>query len=101
MFATASRTSQKMKELDSLSITQVGFMLIIFGFVLAFLVMIVMAFRGAGNSGKTRSAGLILIGPIPIIFGNDKESVKVVMVLAIILIALVLTFMLLPNLLSR
>ena len=76
-------------------------MLIIFGFVLAFLVMIVMAFRGAGNSGKSRSAGLILIGPIPIIFGSDKESVKVLMVLAIVLIAVALTFMLLPNLLYR
>lgn len=87
--------------MDSLSITQLGLMLIIFGFVLAFIVMIVLAFRGGGNSDKTRSAGLILIGPIPIIFGNDKQSVKLLMVLAIVLIALALTFMILPNMLSR
>jgi uncharacterized protein (TIGR00304 family) len=81
--------------------TQIGFMLIIFGFVLAFVVMIAMAFRTAGNSGKGRSAGVLLIGPIPIIFGSDKESVKILMILAIILIAVVFTFMLLPNFLNR
>ena len=46
-------------------------------------------------------AGLILIGPIPIIFGNDKQSVKLLMILAIVLIALALTFMILPSMLSR
>jgi uncharacterized protein (TIGR00304 family) len=76
-------------------------MLIIFGFVLAFVVMIAMAFRTRGNSGKSRTAGIVLIGPIPIIFGNDKESVKILMILAIILIAVVLTFMLLPTFLNR
>jgi len=87
--------------LDSLSITQIGFMLIIFGFVLAFVVMIAMAFRSGGNSGKGRTAGVVLIGPIPIIFGSDKDSVKTLMILAIILIAVVLTFMLLPAFLNR
>ena len=87
--------------MDSLSMTQIGFMLIIFGFVLAFVVMIAMAFRTAGNSGKGRSAGVLLIGPIPIIFGSDKESVKILMILAIILMAVVFTFMLLPNFLNR
>lgn len=87
--------------MDSLSITQIGFMLIIFGFVLAFVVMIVMAFRSSGMSGKGRTAGIVLIGPIPIIFGSDKESVKILMILAIILIAFVLTFMLLPTFLNR
>ena len=81
--------------------TQIGFMLIIFGFVLAFVVMLAMAFRKGGNSGKGRTAGIVLIGPIPIIFGNDKESVKILMILAIILIVVVLTFMLLPTLFNR
>ena len=87
--------------MDPLSLTQIGFLLIIFGFVLAFVVMIAMAVRGAGNSGKGRTAGIVLIGPIPIIFGSDKDSVKILMILAIILIAVVLTFMFLPTLLNR
>lgn len=90
-----------MKRSVSVPITQIGFMLIIFGFVLVFVVMIVMAFRSAGNSGKGHGAGIILIGPIPIIFGDDKNSVKILMILAIVLIAVVFTFMLLPNLINR
>jgi uncharacterized protein (TIGR00304 family) len=73
----------------------------IFGFLLALAAMILIAFRSERGSGKTRSAGLFLIGPIPIIFGSDKESVKTFMVLAIVLILVVLVIMLLPYLLGR
>jgi len=90
------------KDSDSLPITEIGFLLVIFGFVLVFAVMIAMAFKSAsGGSGKGQSAGIILIGPIPIIFGSDKNSVKVLVVLAIVLIAVVLTFMLLPYFIGR
>jgi len=87
--------------LDAASLAEVGFILIIFGIVLAFAAMILLAFRSSRGSGKTRSAGVLLIGPIPIIFGSDKESVRGLMVLAIILIIIVLIIMVLPSLLSR
>jgi uncharacterized protein (TIGR00304 family) len=57
-----------------------------------------MIFR-RGTQGQTKSAGILLIGPIPIIFGSDKDSVRVLIVLAIILIAIFLIFMLLPTIL--
>ena len=85
-----------------LSLANIGFILIILGFVLAFIAVILLAFKSRGTSGQTRSAGILLIGPIPIIFGSDKESARVLMILAVLLIAIVLIFMLLPNfLLSR
>ena len=85
-----------------LSLANIGFILIILGFVLAFIAVILLAFKSRGTSGQTRSAGILLIGPIPIIFGSDKQSARVLMVLAVLLIAIVLIFMLLPNfLLSR
>lgn len=85
-----------------LSLANIGFILIILGFVLAFIAAILLAVKNRGTSGQTRSAGILLIGPIPIIFGSDKQSARVLMVLAILLIAIVLIFMLLPNfLLSR
>jgi uncharacterized protein (TIGR00304 family) len=87
--------------LDAPSVTEVGFLLIIFGVALAFAATILFAFRSTRGSGKTRGAGLVLIGPIPIIFGSDKESVKGLMILAIILIVIVLVIMLLPFLLQR
>jgi uncharacterized protein (TIGR00304 family) len=88
--------------LVELSLANIGFILIILGFVLAFIAVILLAVKNRGTSGQTRSAGILLIGPIPIIFGSDKQSARVLMVLAVLLIAIVLIFMLLPNfLLSR
>jgi len=87
--------------LDAPSVTEIGFVLIVFGFILAFAAMILLAFRSTGGSQKTRSAGVLLIGPIPIIFGSDKDSLKGVMILAIVLILIVLIIMLLPYLFGR
>jgi uncharacterized protein (TIGR00304 family) len=32
-----------------------------------------------------RGAGVIMVGPVPIIFGTDKKSVKTVLALALVL----------------
>ena len=37
------------------------------------------------KEGKVKGAGVIMIGPIPIIFGTDKKSVKAVLALALAL----------------
>lgn len=80
-----------------LSLANIGFILIILGFVLAFIAAILLAVKNRGTSGQTRSAGILLIGPIPIIFGSDRESARVLIILAVLLIGIVLIFMLLPN----
>jgi uncharacterized protein (TIGR00304 family) len=42
---------------------------------------------------KAKAAGVIMIGPIPIIFGTDKKSVKTVILLALALtIALIIFY---------
>ena len=53
-------------------------------------------YRGSGNEEsysekaelKIRGGGVIMLGPIPIIFGSDKESAKTAIILAIILMVL-------------
>ena len=42
---------------------------------------------------KIKGGGVIMIGPIPIIFGSDKESAKTAAILAIILMLLSLLFL--------
>lgn len=81
------------------SLTNAGLLLVIVGFLLAFVAAIFLAIKGRGTSGQTRGAGILLIGPIPIIFGSDRDSVRTLMILAIILIAIVLAFMFIPSLL--
>jgi uncharacterized protein (TIGR00304 family) len=85
--------------LDSFNLANIGLMLVVIGLVLAFVAVILLAIRGRGADGRSRGAGIVLIGPIPIVFGSDRESVRILMVLAIVLIAVVLAFILLPSLL--
>lgn len=44
-------------------------------------------YRGKGES-KIRGGGVIMLGPIPIVFGSDKESANTAIILAIILMIL-------------
>jgi len=74
----------------------VGLTLVFVGFALAFVAVVLLFLRGfKGKGGKVRGGGVVIIGPIPIIFGTDKESVKFILVLSIILVALLLVLMVL------
>ena len=56
-----------------------GLILIVAGFLLLFIGVILM-FRGRGRGG-----GIILIGPFPIVWGSDKEALKWVVILFILM----------------
>ncbi|MCW4029850.1 MAG: DUF131 domain-containing protein [Candidatus Bathyarchaeota archaeon] len=71
----------------------VGTALIVAGIVVIVLAVILASLRRGGSKGEgeaegkneTHAAGIIMIGPIPIIFGTDKKSVKTVLLLALAL----------------
>ncbi len=81
-----------------------GFLVVLLGMLLILLG----AFSQAYQSWKTSSAeqqenggragGVIMIGPIPLIFGSDPGAVKLAIILAIVLMALALILMYLPRL---
>lgn len=65
-----------------------GTALIIVGIILVIASVTLISIRKARNEKtktETKAAGIIMIGPIPIIFGTDKKSVKTVIVLALAL----------------
>ena len=68
-----------------------GFVLVVIGLLVVVVSLIFMSRRRSPSEGKTdvRGAGVILIGPIPIIFGTDKQSVKEVLLLALALTVVV------------
>jgi len=69
----------------------IGFSLILAGFVISFIAVLWLVLSGLkGGKGRVKGGGAIIIGPVPIIFGTDKESLKIILVLSIILIALLL-----------
>jgi uncharacterized protein (TIGR00304 family) len=69
------------------SIILIGFAVVILGILLIFIGT---ALQSSSNDSKTEvhTGGVILIGPIPIIFGNDKALVLFGVVFAIILMIL-------------
>jgi uncharacterized protein (TIGR00304 family) len=76
--------------IDPASLSTLGFILVLAGFIVIFLAIILMFFSSADGERKVRGGGAIIIGPVPIVFGTDKESVKVLLVLSIILMVFVL-----------
>jgi len=72
----------------------VGLTLVFVGFAIAFVAVVLLFLKGLkSKSGKVQGGGAVIIGPIPIIFGTDKESVKLILVLSIILVVLLLVLM--------
>ena len=66
-----------------------GIALVVIG-IIVIVAAIVITSMGGSKKGKVRGAGVIMIGPIPIIFGTDKKSVKAVVALALALTIVVL-----------
>ncbi len=66
----------------------VGFALIFIGILIVALLVLVKSARA--GKGRFKGAGAVIVGPVPIVFGTDRKSVKTVLVLAIVLTALVL-----------
>ena len=69
-----------------------GVALIAVGIIIIVVAIILAWMRGAGK-GRVKSAGIIMIGPVPIFFGTDKKSVKTVLVLALALTVAVIIAM--------
>lgn len=87
--------------MTEISLAEIGLTLVIFGFILAIVGVFIIVVRGRHGLSETRGGGVLLIGPIPIVFGSDRGSTKALLVLAIVLMALMLTFILLPSLLMN
>jgi uncharacterized protein (TIGR00304 family) len=58
--------------------------------IVVIITAIIIASSGNSKKGKVKGAGVIMIGPIPIIFGTDKNSVKTVGALALALTVIML-----------
>lgn len=75
----------------------IGMGLIIIGIIIIMMV----ALYGALKGGEAKYGGVIMIGPFPLIFGSDREAVKIAIIGAIILMVLAFILMFMPSLLLR
>lgn len=86
-FIKNQKTKVFRNKMDFSTLTMAAFILIAVGIIIVIAVIAVSAGKSSGTQGesKVRGGGVIMIGPIPIIFGTDKKSVKTVIVLALML----------------
>jgi len=77
-------------------IFSIGLLLVIAGFMIGILAFIIAVARSMRGGGKVRGGGVVMIGPVPIIFGTDKQSTRMLVLLGIILMVVFLVLTMLP-----
>jgi uncharacterized protein (TIGR00304 family) len=69
----------------------IGLLIVLAGFAIGILAIFVAILRSVRGTGQVRGGGVVMIGPVPIVFGTDKESARILIILGIVLtIALLL-----------
>jgi uncharacterized protein (TIGR00304 family) len=74
------------------TLSNLGFALISIGFVVAFIAVMIMIFSATKKGEGIKGGGLVMIGPLPIIFGSDEDSKKSLLLLVIVLIVIFILF---------
>jgi uncharacterized protein (TIGR00304 family) len=86
--------------MDSAAFYALGVTLIFVGVLIIIIAVILLSVLGAGK-GDVKGGGAIIIGPVPIIFGTDKKSLKTVLRLSLALTAMLVVAMVVYYLLLR
>ena len=86
--------------IDSGVLYALGIALIFVG-VLIIAIAVILLFISSAEKGEAKGAGAIIIGPVPIIFGTDKRSVKTLLLLSLTLTVLLVVAMVVYYMLLR
>lgn len=87
--------------LDTKTLLAVGTALIFAGVLIVLGAFLWLFFSNIKREGKVKGGGVIIVGPFPIVFGTDKESIRTVLLLSLLLTILAIVVMVLSYLLSR
>jgi len=70
-----------------LDLAFLGLALVLVGFGIVAIALV-----SSGGRGEVKGGGVILVGPVPIVFGSDAKWATVAIVLAIVLVVLSLIY---------
>lgn len=87
--------------MDAETLYGLGITLIFAGILVVLTAIILLFISSVKGKGKVTGGGAIIIGPIPIIFGTDKKSIKTVLLLSITLTILLMIILVASYLLFR
>jgi uncharacterized protein (TIGR00304 family) len=85
---------------DAAVLYTLGLVLVFVGVAVIIIAAVLLSVSGA-RKGKVKGGGAILIGPIPIVFGTDKKSLKTVLLLSLALTVMLVVAMVVYSLLLR
>ncbi len=87
--------------MDATTLYTLGFTLVFLGILVIIIAVVLSSISTTKQKGKVRGGGAVIIGPIPIVFGTDEESLKTVLILAIILTVIVAVVTVMFNFMSK
>jgi uncharacterized protein (TIGR00304 family) len=87
--------------MDAGTLQVLGIALIFVGMVVILVAVFLLLLSGIKGEREVKGGGAVIIGPFPIIFGTDKESVKTVLLLSLALTILLIIAMVIFNLVLR
>jgi len=87
--------------MDAGTFYSLGIALIFAGMLVVLIAIFLLFLASVRGEGKVRGGGAIIIGPFPIIFGTDNESVKMVLLLSLTLMILLVIAMVIFYLMFR
>jgi uncharacterized protein (TIGR00304 family) len=86
--------------IDAGALYALGIALVFVGVLIIIVAVILLSVSGA-RKGKVKGGGVIIVGPVPIIFGTDEKSLKTVLLLSLALTVLLVVAMVVYYLLLR
>lgn len=85
---------------DAPSLYALGIVLVFVGILIVVVTLFLLSVSSA-KIRKIKGGGAVIIGPVPIIFGTDKRSLKTVLLLSLALTIMLVVFMVLQYMLMR
>ena len=87
--------------MDAGTLYGLGLALVFIGVTIIVVATLLVIFSNIRKGGKVKGGGAIIIGPVPIIFGTDKESLKTILILSITLTTILVIAIIILYFMSR
>jgi uncharacterized protein (TIGR00304 family) len=87
--------------MDVETLYDIGLAFVFSGMLVLLGAILLLFLSSMKRGGKVRGGGLVIVGPFPIVFGTDKESVEKILLLALALTILLVVTMVVFYVLSR
>jgi uncharacterized protein (TIGR00304 family) len=87
--------------MDTQTLHSLGTALALTGILIIIVATALILLSKSRKTGKIRGGGAVIIGPIPIVFGTDEQSLKTVLLLSIALTTLLTVLILVLHFLFK